>query len=132
MVTEEIRHRVFMSYASEDGDLANTVCAHLERAGLSCWIAPRDVTPGREYASEIMRGIEACDSVVLLLSEHANASPMVRKEIERAISKGKPVFPRRHTGDPVRTIRVAGETRRRHSAPAHQPAHLPRLMLSSA
>ena len=35
--------RVFISYASQDAAVAQKVCAALEAAGFSCWIAPRDV-----------------------------------------------------------------------------------------
>jgi hypothetical protein len=41
---------VFLSYASRDTDIANTVCRELESRGIRCWIAPRDVAPGALYA----------------------------------------------------------------------------------
>lgn len=37
---------VFISYASRDAGVAETVCQSLESHGASCWIAPRDVKPG--------------------------------------------------------------------------------------
>jgi hypothetical protein len=37
---------VFLSYASHDAEIANTVCRELESRGIRCWIAPRDVAPG--------------------------------------------------------------------------------------
>ena len=48
---------VFISYASHDSAVANDVAAALEGQGLKCWIAPRDVTPGAPYASEIVHAI---------------------------------------------------------------------------
>jgi len=51
-----------------------------------CWIAPRDVIPGFHYADGIVRAINGSKLLVLVLSEHAIASPHVRKEIERASS----------------------------------------------
>ena len=83
----------FISYASEDETVANTICAYLERNAVSCWIAPRDVRPGAEYASEIIDGIKTSAVFVLVLSEHANTSEFVKREVERAVSKGKPIFP---------------------------------------
>ena len=83
----------FISYASEDETVANTICAYLERNAVSCWIAPRDVRPGSEYASEIIDGIKTSSVFVLVLSEHANTSEFVKREVERAVSKGKPIFP---------------------------------------
>jgi TIR domain len=38
---------IFVSYASPDAPAANSVVATLEKHGLKCWIAPRDVIPGR-------------------------------------------------------------------------------------
>ena len=71
--------------------LANTVVAALERQGLKCWIAPRDVTPGTHYASAIVHAIDAAKVMVLILSQNAAASPHVLREVERATSKRHPV-----------------------------------------
>jgi hypothetical protein len=38
---------IFISYSSIDKAAADTVCSVLEKNGISCWIAPRDITPGR-------------------------------------------------------------------------------------
>jgi TolB-like protein/Tfp pilus assembly protein PilF len=78
---------VFISYASQDAAVADSVVGALERAGLKCWIAPRDVVPGALYADEIVRAINEAKVVVLVLSEQAVASAHVGKEIERASSK---------------------------------------------
>ena len=43
---------------SADFSVAEKVCTELESTGFRCWIAPRDVRPGQEYAEEIVRGIE--------------------------------------------------------------------------
>jgi TIR domain len=47
---------VFISYASQDAAVANAVVEILEQHGGKCWIAPRDVTPGSQYADEIVTG----------------------------------------------------------------------------
>jgi hypothetical protein len=39
---------VFVSYASQDAAIANSIVEHLESQGLKCWIAPRDVKPGAQ------------------------------------------------------------------------------------
>ena len=82
----------FNSHASPDAAIARTVTAHLERQAVSCWIAPRDVLAGADYGSEIIDGIESSAVFVLVLSAQANASRFVKREVERAVSKGKPVF----------------------------------------
>jgi len=82
---------VFLSYASQDSAVAEAVCEALEQAGVRCWIAPRDVTPGTFYADEIVHAIDAVKAIVLILSQNAAASPHVLREVERATSKRHPV-----------------------------------------
>jgi TolB-like protein/Flp pilus assembly protein TadD len=84
-------HDVFISYASHDTAVADNVVAALEGQGLKCWIAPRDVTPGAHYASEIVHAIDSAKAIVLILSHGAATSPHVLREIERATSKRHPV-----------------------------------------
>ena len=86
-------HAVFISYSSKDRDAACRVCSFLERRDVACWIAPRDVPPGGDYAEEILAAIENADAVVLLLSANANLSRHVRNEVDRAVSNGKAIFP---------------------------------------
>lgn len=77
----------FISHSSQDKQAADATCAALEQAGIRCWIAPRDVRAGREYAEQIIEAIDSCRVMVLIFSSHANASNQVRREIERAVSK---------------------------------------------
>jgi hypothetical protein len=79
---------VFISHSSGDKQAADATCAALEAAAIRCWIAPRDVRAGREYAEEIITAIDSCRVMVLIFSSSANASNQVRREIERAVSKG--------------------------------------------
>jgi len=37
---------IFISHSSKDRPTADAICAHLESAGIKCWIAPRDIEPG--------------------------------------------------------------------------------------
>jgi TolB-like protein/Flp pilus assembly protein TadD len=83
---------VFVSYASQDAAVANAIVAALERQGLKCWIAPRDVVPGSLYADGIVRAITGAKVFALVLSEHAIASSHVGKEIERASSNRRPII----------------------------------------
>jgi TolB-like protein len=94
-------HDVFVSYASQDVAIANGVVAALERHGLKCWIAPRDVSPGALYADGIIRAINGAKVLVLVLSEHAVSSPHVGKEIERASAKQRPLIALRTDATPL-------------------------------
>jgi len=84
--------RAFISYASQDAAVANSIVENLEQHGLSCWVAPRDVKPGAQYADAIVEAINEAGSVVLLLSRSAVSSSHVGREVERAASKHKPII----------------------------------------
>jgi len=83
---------VFVSYASQDVAVANAVVEALERRGIKCWIAPRDVKPGAQYADAIVRAINEAKTLVLVLSQSAVGSSHVGREIERAASKHKQII----------------------------------------
>jgi TolB-like protein/rhodanese-related sulfurtransferase/Tfp pilus assembly protein PilF len=92
---------IFISYASQDAALANDVVETLERNGLRCWVAPRDVTPGAHYADAIILAISGAKTLVLVLSDNALTSQHVGKEIERASSKGRAIIALRTGAAPL-------------------------------
>jgi len=83
----------FISHSSTDKQLAEEICSSLEKRGINCWIAPRDIDPGKAYGEEIIHAIEQTSATILVLSENSNQSPAVRNEVERAFSYGKAVIP---------------------------------------
>ena len=87
------RHDVFISHSSKNKTVADTVCAVLERRGIRCWIAPRDIMPGQEWAQAIIRGIADCRAFVLIFSSFSNDSAQVRREVERAANHEVPIIP---------------------------------------
>jgi hypothetical protein len=86
-------HDIFISYSSKDKKLASAICNAFENKKIRVWIAPRDLAPGQPYASEIVRGIEQSQIMILLFNSNSFNSYAVRKEIERAVSLGKPILP---------------------------------------
>jgi adenylate cyclase len=92
---------VFVSYASQDAEIANTVCRELESRDIRCWIAPRDVVPGALYADAIVRAINESKVLLIVLSQSAVASSHVGKEIERAASKHKQIIALRIDAAPL-------------------------------
>jgi TIR domain len=77
-------HDVFISHSSNNRTVANAACAALEGIGIRCWIAPRDVLPGRSYSGEITRAIQQSRAFVLIFSEHSNNSEQVLREVQLA------------------------------------------------
>ncbi len=85
----------FISYSGADKPTADAACATLEAAGIRCWIAPRDIMPGREYGDALVDALDHCRVLVLVFSSRANTSPQIRREVERVVSRGVPVLPLR-------------------------------------
>lgn len=86
-------HDVFISYSSQDREVADAVCAALEQAGLACWMAPRDIMPGQDYGEAIVDGIKDSRVFVLVVSSSSIDSPQVRREAERAVNADLHVLP---------------------------------------
>ncbi|MCL2378337.1 MAG: TIR domain-containing protein [Defluviitaleaceae bacterium] len=86
-------HDVFISYSSQNKATADAVCHALERNGIRCWIAPRDIPAGSSYGKQIMNGIANCKLFLLLFSDDANRSEFVLREVERAVSYKKTIIP---------------------------------------
>ena len=86
-------HDVFISYAQEDKPVANAVCARLESHNIRCWIAPRDIAPGKVFPEAIIEGIEEGKVLVVIFSSFANKSPHVTREVTNAVNKGRIIIP---------------------------------------
>jgi len=86
-------HDVYISCASEDKAVADSICATLENNNIRCWIAPRDILPGAKWAEAVANAIDESRVLVLILSSSSNNSPQVIREVIRATSKGIPIIP---------------------------------------
>ena len=83
---------IFLSHSSTNYKVAQKVCNLIEECGWKCFLAPRDIRTGHEYAEQILEGIERSDVLLLILSKEANTSPHVLREVERAVSKKIPII----------------------------------------
>ena len=84
---------IFISYSTVDTVSAETVRNVLEKNGLSCWMAPRDIPGGSNYTKEIPIAIRNCKVFVLILSQNAQSSHWVLKELDSAVNCGKVILP---------------------------------------
>jgi hypothetical protein len=68
-----------MTYSSAthppDTEVANYISAALKRRDLKRWIAPRDITPGAHYASEIVHAIDSAKAIVLVSTVRVRSYP---------------------------------------------------------
>jgi hypothetical protein len=86
-------HDVFISYSKEDRSTADRLCEVMEAQGLACWIAPRDIPAGAEWATSIVDGIRAARSMIILISARVSASQEVPREIRLADKCRIPIIP---------------------------------------
>lgn len=84
---------VFISYSSKDISSAEYLLKTLESMYLTCWMAPRDIPPGKNYADVIPSAIERSKVVVILVSEHSQNSEQVQNELSLATSKERIMLP---------------------------------------
>lgn len=83
----------FISYKTDDVEVARWVKERLEEKGIPCWFAPVSIPGGSNYAMEIPKAIRNCFAFVLILSKTTHESKYVPKEIDLAINTGKPILP---------------------------------------
>ena len=84
---------VFISHSSKDKAIADQLCNALEAKGLKCWIAPRDIVPGSEWAAAISNAINSTKVMLLIYSHNSAQSTQVPKEVNIAEKKGKFIIP---------------------------------------
>jgi hypothetical protein len=84
---------VFVSYSQADRECAFQLVAQLESRGIGVWVAPRDISPATDWAEAIIEAISGARLMVLVFSAHCNASPQVRREVERAVHREIPILP---------------------------------------
>ncbi|MCJ7446691.1 MAG: SUMF1/EgtB/PvdO family nonheme iron enzyme [Bacteroidales bacterium] len=88
-------HDVFISYSNKDKNAADAVCSIMEKNGIRCWIAPRNITPGAPFAEAIIDGIKGSKVFILVYSSNSNQSNQVVKEVDRAVHHRLAIIPLR-------------------------------------
>lgn len=86
-------HDVFISYPSQNKPLADAICAKLEAEQIRCWIAPRDILPGQNYAEALLKAIDSCRVFILVFSDSTNKSPHIMSEVQRAFNNNRVIIP---------------------------------------
>ena len=84
---------VFVSYSQADRECAFQLVAQLESRHIGVWVAPRDISPATDWAEAIIEAISGARLMVLVFSASCNASPQVRREVERAVHREIPILP---------------------------------------
>lgn len=90
---ENLMTDVFISYASEHGELRDRVKNAFARHAITTWIHNKDIKSGQDFATAINVGIEQADNLVFFISNKSLTSEYCIKELNYAISFNKRIIP---------------------------------------
>jgi hypothetical protein len=103
----EMNYDVFVSYSTKDKAVADAVVFALEKKGIRCWYAPRDIKAGASWGETITEAISHCKLMLLIFSGSSNQSKRVQEEVYYAISEEKTLIPFRIENlDPTGAMRL--------------------------
>jgi TIR domain/SIR2-like domain len=105
------RPRVFISYAREDGDLADRVCHVLETSNFEPWLDKESLAGGDLWDQRILEQLEDTDFVLVLYTPALSkkTDSYVNKEI--ALARDRALAVRGNFLIPLRTAEIAPEDR---------------------
>ena len=95
------RYDVVVSDKAQEASVANEIVSALERAGIRCWIAPRNIPPGGVYYEAIQRAIEETQATVFVMSKASKASEHCQRELTLAVGARHRLFPCRIDQAPI-------------------------------
>ena len=80
---------VFISYSKRETDIAVCVHNYLERKGIVCWMAAKDIEGGLSYSVQMVDAMTHCAAVVVLASSSSNVATHIKDELEIAVDDKK-------------------------------------------
>ena len=110
---EEQSH-VFVCFSDRDRAQASEIVNQLEKQGITCWISYRNVPFGEDFQDAIVAAIEEARAMILVVSEAANNSEEIRKELALASKQRLFILPvRTENFEPTKGLRYQLATRQR-------------------
>jgi uncharacterized protein YjbI with pentapeptide repeats len=77
----------FISYSSRDEDFAEKLHSDLQRHGVRCWYAPRDLPIGAKTRQALDDAIRSNERLIVILSKQSIGSTWVEAEVETAFEE---------------------------------------------
>ncbi len=88
LITRGFRYRsCFISYAHQDGVLANQIADSLRESGVRCWLDREQLAPGQVLPKRIRRAINSCECVLALITPASYQSRWVALEVSFALGE---------------------------------------------
>jgi len=86
-------HDVFIGYASAQQDIARQIADKCKASGVRCWMAPFSVRSAAVWTDAITEAITSSRLMLALISEGANKSLEMEREVSEAVKAGIPILP---------------------------------------
>jgi hypothetical protein len=90
---------VFVSFSRSDSAYVDALAEHLSSQGVPVTVVRDRITSDEHWALAVRHLVDASAGIVVVMTPAAEESAWARREIERARSVGKPVFPLLLEGD---------------------------------
>jgi TIR domain-containing protein len=92
---------VFISYTTKNWSIADRLRATLERNGVRCWIASRDIPAGFAWPERIVTAMSESAAALFIVSKDAYRSGNMAHELELADGGNVPILPIRLDTSPL-------------------------------
>lgn len=89
----DITCSVFFSHSSADRGWVQHLAHQASTSGVGVYLAEHDVQPGLQLSDKVIRAIEGCNAMMVLISKNSLQSPYVQQEIGVARRAGKLIIP---------------------------------------
>ncbi|GEM_PF-2840216 len=83
---------LYISYTREDALLTTQLVEDLGELGIEVWFDLNEIEPGMDWDVAQSAAIEACEGVIVVLSPEALQREHMRREVELAFQREKPVY----------------------------------------
>ncbi|MBL8746418.1 MAG: TIR domain-containing protein [Phycisphaerae bacterium] len=84
---------IFLSHAHQDAAMAADLARAVEARAVDCWLSERNVPAGADYAECVVRAVDGCAALVVLVTPEADSSMHVRREVDLALGARRPIIP---------------------------------------
>jgi hypothetical protein len=96
MAKQAGRQKIFISYSRADAEFSLKLAKDLRSAGADIWIDQLDIVSGERWDEAVEKALEACRSILIILSPASVVSDNIRDELSFAIDEGKQIIPVLH------------------------------------
>lgn len=87
-----MKYDVFITHATKDQGWAEALCCQLERRGIHCFLACRDIPTGGLVAAGTLKALDEAAMMMVVYTRNYNSTPQMNREIEVATRRDIPVI----------------------------------------